>query len=689
MSRSRSRRMFLAVLALAVLALAVLAGCKQFSFFSVLGDKLHETPLAISPTTVTVPLSGTVIFSATGGQPPYSFTLASGSGTINSGTGLYTAPTTTGAASVRVTDAQAAHCDAAINISAGVGPLAISPTSVTMGPGGSLTFVASGGTAPYAFSLTASGSGSPSINGSTGAYTAGASTGTDTVQVQDASSGTRSATITVTAVQTNVDYTISATSFPSSGTGGSAIPGGYTFTIENLGAAPGAQPVSWWVYISDDGTLGSGDSLLSGGSTAALPPGATVDVPLAGSWPLASGAKRLFVMVASADDLTINNNTSNGVPVTLALPDYSPAVAFSSGSTTTGGAFTGTLTIDNLSTAPGALDLTWSVYASLNNKTIDAGDKLVASGTIPGGLPGSSGSGDLSFNSTWPSAAGFYYLLADIFAGDDGNAGNNFSFSASVDVKAPPVPNVDYLVQNVTCTGGEANPGGTVNGSFEYVNQGDTGLQPVSWTAYASLNTTLDGSDTWLASGTASALGGGETSIPALTFSGLWPLDYGSYYLLVAISNPEDSNATNNRAASAAATAIGMFTGTLAENNHEPNGDYTNLVQVYDLGVTLQPGMSIYLEGNMNNADVDDVLGVKCGTATTITASMSWTGQQSMALYIWQGPPTVGVKAVSITNAEALSISWAATPGTQYWIDVTNGPPAKNLGPYVLIVTAN
>jgi len=674
---------------LAVLALAALAGCKQFSFFSVLGDRLHDTPLAISPATVTVPLSGSVIFSATGGQPPYSFSLASGSGTINSGTGLYTAPATTGTASVRVTDAQATHSDAAVNITGTAGPLAISPTSVTMGPGGSLTFVASGGTAPYLFSLTATGSGSPSINSSTGAYTAGASTGTDSVQVQDALSATANATITVTAVQTNVDYTVSATSFPSSGTGGSAIPGGYDFTIENLGAAPGAQPVSWWVYISDDATLGSGDSLLSGGSTAALPSGATVNVPLAGSWPLASGAKRLFVMVASADDLTVGNNTSTGVPVTLALPDYSSAVAFGSG-TTAGGAFTGTLTIDNLSSAPGALDLTWSVYASLNNKAIDAGDKLVASGTISGGLPGVTGSGDLPINSTWPAAAGLYYLLADIFAGDDGNAGNNFSFSASVDVKAPPVPNVDYLVQNVTYTGGEANPGGTVNGSFEYKNQGsDAGLQPVSWTAYASLNTTLDGSDTWLASGTASALGGGETSIPAVTFSGLWPLDYGSYYLLVTISNLEDSNATNDRAWSTPATAIGMFTGTLAENNHEPNGDYTNLIQVYDLSVTLQPGMSIYLEGTMSNTDIDDVLGFKAGTTMTITASMSWTGPQDMALYIWQGPPAVGVKAVSITNAESLSISWAATSGIKYWIDVTNGPPARNIGPYTLIITAN
>ncbi len=1045
MSRNRSRGMLLAVLALA--ALAVLAGCKQFSFFSVLGDRLHDTPLAISPATVTVPMSGTVIFSATGGQTPYSFTLISGSGTIDTGTGLYTAPATAGTASVRVTDAQVAHSDAAVNITGTAGPLAISPTSVTMGPGGSLTFVATGGTAPYLFSLTASGSGSPSINSSTGAYTAGASTGTDTVQVQDALSATANATVTVTAVQTNVDYTVSATNFPSNGTGGSAISGGY-FTIQNGGAAPGAQPVSWWVYISDDATLGSGDSLLSGGSAAALSSGATENVPLAGSWPLSSGAKRLFVMVSSADDLSVGNNTSAGIPVTLALPDYSAAAAHSSG-TTAGAAFTATLTIDNASSASGAQDITWSVYASLDNTAIDAGDKLVASGTISGGLAGSTSSGALPIANTWPATSGSYYLIADIFAGDDGNTGNNCSASAAVAVTAPPTPNVDYggtlsggsptragssfsasltisnggaaagsrtvywsvyaslgdtgidagdklvgsgsiagglpapgssgplaissswpsvtgtyylvaqiladddtntlnntpaggaitvgmtdysgvvahsagttagaafsgtlsisniggvlalggsqaiywnvyasledtvisaedkvvasgtiaglgagassgalpiantwpatagsyyliadifagddgntgnnrpasgavavtappapgadysgsvshlsgtsanrlftgslsitnsgmlagtstvvwtvyaslgdmvvsaddkvvsagttggllaggsagplaisntwpatagnyflvavvqaaddvnpgnnlfastgvvvnppnvdyLVQNVTYTGGTANPGAAVSGSFVYRNQGaDAGLQPVFWTVYASLNTTLDASDTWLASGTADPLGGLVTSTPAVTFSGLWPLDYGSYYLLVTTSNLEDLNGTNNQAASTVSTAIGMFTGPLAEYNHEPNNDYLNLVQVYDLGVTLRPGMSLYLEGSMPKItgvdDLDDVLGVNSGTATTITASMTWTGKQNMALYIWTGPSSL-LKAVSIASAESLSISWAAAPGTQYWIDVTNGPPAMDLAAYTLIITAN
>jgi hypothetical protein len=49
-------------------------------------------PLAISPHDITIDISSTFIFTAAGGQPPYSFYMESGPGTINSVTGLYTAP---------------------------------------------------------------------------------------------------------------------------------------------------------------------------------------------------------------------------------------------------------------------------------------------------------------------------------------------------------------------------------------------------------------------------------------------------------------------------------------------------------------------------------------------------------------------------------------------------------------------
>lgn len=70
--------------------------------------------LAIAPASVTVGVSGTASFSATGGVPPYEFSLASGVGTVSAAS--YLAPSSPGAAVVRVTDAFSRTADASVTI---------------------------------------------------------------------------------------------------------------------------------------------------------------------------------------------------------------------------------------------------------------------------------------------------------------------------------------------------------------------------------------------------------------------------------------------------------------------------------------------------------------------------------------------------------------------------------------------
>ncbi|MFT3915277.1 MAG: hypothetical protein QM704_14505 [Anaeromyxobacteraceae bacterium] len=77
-------------------------------------------------------------------------------------------------------------------------PLALSPTGASVVAGGQVAFKASGGAGGYSYELTGNGSGG-SIDPATGAYTAGATAGTDTVTVTDASGATRSAAVTVSA----------------------------------------------------------------------------------------------------------------------------------------------------------------------------------------------------------------------------------------------------------------------------------------------------------------------------------------------------------------------------------------------------------------------------------------------------------------------------------------------------------
>src|SRR5208337_3392063 len=127
-----------------------------------------------------------------------------------------------------VTDKRGSVSNAAVTITP-TSPLVLTPASATINSGGGLTFVATGGTAPYTFSITSSGSAppAPTINPVTGVYKAGSTLGVDvdTIRVTDAAFATATASVTVTNAVTNVNYTvIGATTFlPTTGTAGLAI----------------------------------------------------------------------------------------------------------------------------------------------------------------------------------------------------------------------------------------------------------------------------------------------------------------------------------------------------------------------------------------------------------------------------------------------------------------------------------
>ena len=75
-------------------------------------------------------------------------------------------------------------------------PLTISPTNTTVAPGGTVEFIAYGGTQPYTFSFVANNSGG-SIDANIGEYFAGPAPLTDVVRVTDAANRTVTATVMV------------------------------------------------------------------------------------------------------------------------------------------------------------------------------------------------------------------------------------------------------------------------------------------------------------------------------------------------------------------------------------------------------------------------------------------------------------------------------------------------------------
>ncbi len=542
------------LLATAAVLLAGLASCAPFELRQIL-DGPKGKALTINPTSTVVLANGTVDFSADGGVPPYVFSLISGGGTLDSSTGLYTAPLTVGTATIRVTDKTGKGADATVAIQAFASSLTISPAALSLAVGSNVTFSAIGGTPPYTFAIQTAGSGSPTVNATSGLYVAGLTPGTDVIRLTDSASGTVTATVTVTTLTSNVDYTVPATSFPSSGTVSTAIPGGYTFTLRNSGSAAGTQTVDWRVFLSANTVLDGGDMLIASGTATALAAGANSPVSLSGTYPsVTAGSWYLIAQVSAADDTTPANNTSGASPLSLSPQniDYVVPAVNNTGGTIAGAAMSGTFTIQNIGAAAGVAAVIWDVYASADT-VLDGADYIVTRGT-QAALGAGMTSAPIPLTGYWPSTPGTWYLLATVAASDDIGPGNNTTPSTAVTTTGPAPGNVDYTVPAVNNTGGTV-AGDPLSGNFTVHNGGtDAGAQPVHWTAYLSSNATLEvGTDPVIDSGSTTALAAGATS-GSVPFAGTWPSAAGTWRLIVSISASDDTVPGNNVTVSGPAT---------------------------------------------------------------------------------------------------------------------------------------
>lgn len=315
---NHKRRIFAAAVALILL---FLGGCKDFSFFNELGVK---GGISINPTSVSILAGGTMSFSASGGNGDYVFSVVSGSGTIDPVNGVYTAPGSEGTDIVIVTDSTNLSATATVSIVSILDELEINPKVATLSPGSSITFVATGGVEPYTFSFETNNSGGTIT--AAGVYTAGTVTGvTDTIIVMDADSmvSVPAASVSVVGAVTNVNYSITVDTFPGSAYTIESISG--TFTITNSGTANGGKPISWWLYLSDDGTFGGeGETLIASNSTTELNSGFSSDVMPMGNWPAEGGPFTIFVMISAEDDMIHSDNIYNAGTISLNRPkvDY-------------------------------------------------------------------------------------------------------------------------------------------------------------------------------------------------------------------------------------------------------------------------------------------------------------------------------------------------------------------------------
>jgi hypothetical protein len=155
-----------------------------------LSNVLIGESLVISPLTKNVLNGESISFSATGGIPPYTYSVVGGVGSINPATGAYVSPNLAAIETVRVEDSAGNRSDSTVTVI----PRLSLGSSVYLLKNGTKTFSAISGKAPYTYSLV---SGVGSINAATGLYTAPNTTGDAVVRVTDANSATHEVSVKV------------------------------------------------------------------------------------------------------------------------------------------------------------------------------------------------------------------------------------------------------------------------------------------------------------------------------------------------------------------------------------------------------------------------------------------------------------------------------------------------------------
>ncbi|WP_455430086.1 putative Ig domain-containing protein [Noviluteimonas caseinilytica] len=290
--------------------------------------------LTISPATLPAATNGSAYnetLTTSGGTAPYTYSVSSGSlptGVTLSSTGdLIGTPTTAGTYTftVSVIDANGDFGSQTYSVTvAGANALTISPSTLPAGTNGSAyneTLTASGGTAPYSYSVSSGSLPTGVTLSSTGDLTGTpttAGTYTFTVSVIDANGDFGSQTYSVTVAGANA-LTIAPATLPGA-TNGSAY-------NETLTASGGTAPYS---YSVSSGSLPTGVTLSSTGDLTGTPTTAgtytfTVSVIDANG---DFGSQTYSVTVAGANALTISPST---------LPAATNGSAYNETLTTSGG----------------------------------------------------------------------------------------------------------------------------------------------------------------------------------------------------------------------------------------------------------------------------------------------------------------------------------------------------------------
>ncbi|MCP5514617.1 MAG: hypothetical protein H7A26_04045 [Spirochaetales bacterium] len=572
--------------------------------------------------------------------------------------------------------------------------LSISPVSTTLQVLDSVKIETSGGIPPYSYAVAGGGI----FTGNT--YTAPAAPGTAVITVEDSVNSSIKGVYTIidstvpVIPSGNIDYYISTP--PAGGVGistGSPVSAG--FIVSNQGSDDGTVGVIWQAYISSDVLYDSGDTpvdsgmfggLLSGGNSGLI----TIDN---GNWN-AEGTWYLVIRLQCTEEVNTTNNIRSSSPYfisDLSGIDYVVSNVSRTFPTVSGGSSVSeTFTITNIGGEDGAMDITWTAYASLNTVP-DAGEEI-GSGIITGGLDIGASMTGITAVGTWPEASGNYYLIIKSFSNDEVNQGDYAYNPQTTQVASPPDYTIESPVFTAMTAGGNINEtllsaaGGTSPGFSIRNLTANPGIQTINWKIYKSADTAVGTGDTVVASGSLAPLAGNTVSGP-LSFNDTLPGSRGAHYYIIQISSPDDSDFTNNTLVS----PLTYYWSVNGNSESDTNEDDNSLSTADDFFIRLNPGDTVNIQGLVDTSTSNDLFLVRTGPSTgRLNIALTWaTGANDLDFYIYQSLPTViNSSTLNTFNSEPTvpPLAINVNPNSSYLIQV-RATPSSNLGaPYTLTV---
>jgi hypothetical protein len=652
----------------------------------------------------TVGVSYSATLQAGGGTTPYSWSLASGQ--LPPGLGLAASGQITGAPSaggqysftVKVQDSsstpQTATASLSINVLASLVITTASLPNATLNTSYSATLAASGGTAPYTWTLssgTLPAGLSLASNGQVSGTPTTAGNSSFTVKVVDSSASpqTASGPFTVTVVSSSSSLAIQTATLP-----GGAVGASYSASLQ---ASGGTTPYSWSL---SSGQLPPGLSLATSGQISGTPSasgGYSFTVKIAdSSSPVQTATASLSITVAAAP-LAVTTSSLPGATVgvsysatlqasggitpygwSLASGQLPPGLGLStsgqiSGSPSASGQYTFTAKVQDSSPTP--LTATASMSITVASATL-----TVTTSSLPGATVGLSYSSTLQASGgttpyNWSLASG--QLPSGLSLSTSGqisgtpSASGTYSFTVKVTDSSSPAKTATASLSITVASSGftvttSSLAGATVGVSYSSTLQASGGTTPYSWSlASGQLPTGLSLSTSGQISGTPTASG-------AFSFTAK-----------VTDSSKPAQTATSALSITVAAPALTLIPTSINFGNVPVGQTPTQSVKLTNSGnATLTVSQATITGSEFSMTGLTLPLSLGAGQSTYFTVQFSPTAAGSAAgnVSLVSNDPNSPTNMALSGTSHWVSLNWTASTSTVVGYYVYRG--TQSGGPY-------